>query len=182
MPAITEHQKACPGRLLQWSHEMQAAFAHLSKPQVWGLVRMSARGSRCQEQQGLHKSVLSLRWCWTNKNKRCFNVCASGSLHAKHKSGKKRRELDVTSCFAPPLRWIVHLWGNGNREMVLVLDATTLSDRWTILSISVVIRSCAIPVARISVGRAKDQAVGDRIGKDSSRVFRAVFQMSGRSW
>jgi hypothetical protein len=31
--------------------------------------------------------------------------------------------------------------------MVLVLDATTLGDRWTILSISVVIRSCAIPVA-----------------------------------
>jgi hypothetical protein len=71
----------------------------------------------------------------------------SGSLHANQKSGKKRRELDVTSCFAPLLRWIVHLWGNGNREMVLVLDATTLSDRWTILSISVVIRSCAIPVA-----------------------------------
>jgi hypothetical protein len=31
--------------------------------------------------------------------------------------------------------------------MVLVLDATTLGERWTILSISVVIRSCAIPVA-----------------------------------
>jgi hypothetical protein len=27
------------------------------------------------------------------------------------------------------------------------LDATTLGERWTILSISVVIRSCAIPVA-----------------------------------
>jgi hypothetical protein len=31
--------------------------------------------------------------------------------------------------------------------MVLVLDATTLGERWTNLSISVVIRSCAIPVA-----------------------------------
>jgi hypothetical protein len=31
--------------------------------------------------------------------------------------------------------------------LVLVLDATTLGERWTILSISVVIRNCAIPVA-----------------------------------
>jgi hypothetical protein len=68
-------------------------------------------------------------------------------LDAKHKSGKKRRDLDVTTCFAPLLRWIVRLWGHGNRQMVLVLDATTLGERWTILSISVVIRSCAIPVA-----------------------------------
>jgi hypothetical protein len=53
----------------------------------------------------------------------------------------------VTTCFAPLLRWIVSLWGNGNRQIVLVLDATTLGERWAILSISVVIRSCAIPVA-----------------------------------
>lgn len=31
--------------------------------------------------------------------------------------------------------------------MVLVLDATSLGERWTILSISVLIRSCAIPLA-----------------------------------
>jgi hypothetical protein len=68
-------------------------------------------------------------------------------LDAKHKSGKKRRELDVTSCFAPLLQWIVRLWGNGNRQLVLVLDATTLGEHWTILSISVVVCKCAIPVA-----------------------------------
>lgn len=33
------------------------------------------------------------------------------------------------------------------REQAKMLDATTLRDRWTIVSISVVIRSCAIPVA-----------------------------------
>lgn len=31
--------------------------------------------------------------------------------------------------------------------MVLVLDATSLGERWSILSISVVIRRCAIPLA-----------------------------------
>jgi hypothetical protein len=68
-------------------------------------------------------------------------------LDVKHTSGKKRRELDVTSCFAPLLCWIVRLWEQGKPQMVLVLDATTLGDRWTVLSISIVIRSCAIPVA-----------------------------------
>ena len=75
-------------------------------------------------------------------------------LDAKHKSGKKRKELDVSTCFGPLLRWLVSLWEPGNRRMVLVLDATTLGERWTLLSISVVIRSCAIPVARTRAGRA----------------------------
>lgn len=69
------------------------------------------------------------------------------------KAEKKRRELDDTSCFAPLLCWIVRLWEKGNRQMVLVLDATSLGERWTILSISVVIRSCAIPVAWKVLGR-----------------------------
>jgi hypothetical protein len=68
-------------------------------------------------------------------------------LDAQHKSGKKRRDLDVTSCFASLLQWVVRLWGNENPQIVLVLDATSLGERWTILSISVVIRRCAIPVA-----------------------------------
>jgi hypothetical protein len=68
-------------------------------------------------------------------------------LDAKHKNGKKRQEVEVASCFAPLLRWIVRLWEQGDHQMALVLDATTLRERWTILSISVVLRSCAIPVA-----------------------------------
>lgn len=41
----------------------------------------------------------------------------------------------------------MRLWGNGNRQLVLVLDATTLGERWTNLSISVVVCKCAILVA-----------------------------------
>jgi len=32
----------CPDRLSQWSQEVRAAFGHLSKPQVWGLILWSA--------------------------------------------------------------------------------------------------------------------------------------------
>ncbi len=81
------------------------------------------------------------------KEQTVFQRERSWYLDVKHKRGKKRRELDVTSCFGPFLRWIVRLWEPTNREMVLVLDATSLGERWTVLSISVVVRRCALPVA-----------------------------------
>jgi hypothetical protein len=39
------------------------------------------------------------------------------------------------------------LWQSESKQVPLVLDATSLGNRWTILAISVVVRSCAIPVA-----------------------------------
>src|SRR5437899_10422669 len=33
---------ACPDRLSQWTQEVSTTFAHLSKPQIWGLVLWSA--------------------------------------------------------------------------------------------------------------------------------------------
>jgi hypothetical protein len=53
----------------------------------------------------------------------------------------------VTRCFAPLLRWVLRLWKSQTKQVALVIDATTLGNRWTILVISVVVRSCAIPVA-----------------------------------
>ena len=78
----------CPDRLSQWSQQVSTAFGHLSKPQMCGLVRMSARGSRCREQQGLRKSVLCSHWYWNSRNKRCFNACASGIWTRNTKAGK----------------------------------------------------------------------------------------------
>ncbi len=141
----------CPDRLSQWSHEVSTAFGHLSKPQVWGLVLWSA-GIALTGAAGITQISALLALVLEQQEQSVFQRLREWYLDAKHKSGKKRRELDVTSCFAPLLRWIVRLWGDGNRQMVLVLDATTLGERWTVLSISVVLRSCAIPVAWKVVG------------------------------
>src|SRR5258708_6952711 len=137
---------SCPDRLSQWSQQVSIAFAHLSKPQVWGLVLWSA-GIALSGTAGITQISALLALVLEQQEQTVFQRLREWYLDAKHKSGKKRRELDVTSCFAPLLRWIVRLWGNGNRQMVLVLDATTLGERWTILSISVVVCKCAIPVA-----------------------------------
>ena len=54
-------------------------------------------------------------------------------------------EVDVTACFAPLLRWVLTWWrGDG---LALALDATALRDRLVVLSISVLYRGTAIPVA-----------------------------------
>jgi hypothetical protein len=51
----------------------------------------------------------------------------------------------VESCFPFLLSWIISWW-QGN-QIGIALDATTLSDVFTVLSINVVYRACAIPVA-----------------------------------
>src|ERR1700738_2437855 len=64
---------------------------------------------------------------------------------ATDKKVDKRREPDVSTCFAPWLQWILSWWTADQPR--LALDATTLKKRFTVLVISVVYRGCAIPVA-----------------------------------
>ncbi len=53
----------------------------------------------------------------------------------------------MSTCFAPLLGWVLRLWQSEKCRLPLVMDATSLGNRWTILAISVVLRGCAIPVA-----------------------------------
>src|SRR5919205_209633 len=66
---------------------------------------------------------------------------------AQDKRGAKRQELDVTICVAPLVRWILAWWPPPERRLVLAMDATTLGQRCTVLTISVVDRGGAIPVS-----------------------------------
>src|SRR5260221_2118886 len=47
------------------------------------------------------------------------------------KKGHKRRELDVSTCFAPLLQWILSLWPADQPRLALALDATALKKRGT---------------------------------------------------
>jgi hypothetical protein len=64
---------------------------------------------------------------------------------AEAKRGAKRQALEVESCFAPLLGWVLS-WGEGN-QLALAIDATALGARFVVLTVSVVYRGCAIPVA-----------------------------------
>jgi hypothetical protein len=66
---------------------------------------------------------------------------------AEQKRGMPRREVDVVLCFAPLLKWILTHWRSPDAVVCLALDATTLRQTFTVLSVSVLVGRCAIPVA-----------------------------------
>jgi hypothetical protein len=69
---------------------------------------------------------------------------------AQQKPGAGRLELDVETCFAPLLGWILRLCHRAGRppgELILALDVTLLRDRLAVISLSVAFRSSALPVA-----------------------------------
>ena len=137
---------ACPERLSQWTQEVSTAFAHLSKPQLWGLVLWSA-GIALSGVAGIAHISALLALVLQEQEQTVFQRLREWYLDAGQKSGKQRRELEVSTCFAPLLAWVLRLWRSEKRHVPLVLDATSLGNRWTILAISVVLSGCAIPVA-----------------------------------
>lgn len=75
---------------------------------------------------------------------------------AADKAGKKRQAVAVASCFVWLVSWIVSWWRGGEKRLVLAMDASSLGQVFTVLSISLVYRGCALPVAwKIVPGNAK---------------------------
>jgi len=63
------------------------------------------------------------------------------------KKGKQRGELEVAPCFPDLLKWILSSLPAGERRLVLALDATSLKQKFVVLTVSVLYQGCAIPVA-----------------------------------
>jgi hypothetical protein len=140
-----------PQPLSQWIETVSTAFPQLSRPQAkvlaywsYGMVLAKSCGitlvcAALALQLGCSEASLVQRlreWCYG----------------AQDKKGDKRRELDVSTCFAPLLKWILAWWPADQPRLALALDATTLKKRFTVLVISVVYRGCAIPVSWKVVG------------------------------
>ena len=64
---------------------------------------------------------------------------------AARKRGRRRTQLDPAICCGPLVRWVTDGW--TQKRVALALDATTLGDRFTILTAAIVYRGCAVPVA-----------------------------------
>jgi len=63
------------------------------------------------------------------------------------KAGQRRQDLQVSLCFPFLLKWILSWWGEGEHRLALALDASSLKMTFVVLSLSVVYRGVAIPVA-----------------------------------
>lgn len=126
-----------------WADELRRHLP-LSRPQATCLSLWSvgvALGGTCGQSvvshllaEGLHQKPATLR-------QRLREFCYEASA----KCGRQRRALEVSTCFSGLLAWVQHLW--QDRQMALALDATSLKDGFVVLSLSVLLDGCAVPVA-----------------------------------
>jgi hypothetical protein len=128
----------------QWTDQVATAFPKLSRPQVTVLALYSF-GMILSQRCGLNSVVTVLVPLLGVGFLTLRSRLQESYQPAAAKSGRRRDRLEVTSRFAPLLAWVLQGW--PSTRLAVALDATSLGDRFTILSISVVYRGHAIPVA-----------------------------------
>jgi Transposase DDE domain len=139
-----------PAGLSQWETTVSTHLPTLSPAQatvlaLWSFGMVLARSCGITSVTALLAPLLDAQENTVRQRLRewCYD--------AQDKRGTKRQDLDVTTCFAPLLRWVLAWWPALEQRLVLAMDATTLGQRFTVLAISVVYRGCAIPVAWVVV-------------------------------
>jgi hypothetical protein len=130
--------------LSQWTDCVSTNMAHLTKSQAT-LLALWSFGIACTRSCGRGTVAtflaLLLQQPLANLEQRLYEWC----LEAQDKAGTQRCALDVTTCFAPLLAWIISLW--SGTQLALTIDASSLGDRFVVLAVCVVYRGCGIPVA-----------------------------------
>ena len=130
----------------QWTATVSTQLPHLSRPQAavlaaWSYGIVLAQCCGLTTVAGFLAALLDERENTVRERLRDWY------RDAADKWGGPRQELDVPACFAPLLRWVLAWWPAGERRLALVLDASSLGDRFVVLALGVVYRGCAIPVA-----------------------------------
>src|SRR6266702_391726 len=146
MKQISEAQMTCSERVSQWTEMVSSHFPHLSRPQA-GVLALWSLGMVLARSCGLSQVSVLLALLLDRPEETLRQRLREWYYPAPDKAGKKRRTLEVETCFAPLLRWVLAWWPEEQQELALALDATTLGQRFTVLCVSVLVRGCAIPVA-----------------------------------
>lgn len=138
-------------RLLdRWVGLLQRHLPALSLPQAKGLALWSI-GTVLARSCSLHAVVLALA-CWLPFSPLClrrrlqewYQEASAKKGHGTGAKGWHRRDWDPLVVAPSLLSWILEDW--PGTQLVLALDPTNFSDRFTVLNISVLYRGCAIPV------------------------------------
>ena len=132
-----------PG-LYQWTRVIARRFPHLSKPvagclALWSLGMIVARSCSLTAVSWALVPLLGQKFYTIRERLRDWY------REAEAKAGSQRAQLELGTCWAPWLAWVLDGW--SSQQLALALDATTLGTRFTVLAISVLYRGCAVPVA-----------------------------------
>lgn len=134
-----------PSELDYWTEEVSTAFEGMSQSQA-RVLALYSYGMVMTQRCGQRIVTLFLALLLGVEAGNIRQRLREWTYEAQQKRGKKRRTVEVESHFAPLLRWVMRSWEKP-KQVVLALDVTYLRDRHTILTVSVVYRACAIPVA-----------------------------------
>jgi hypothetical protein len=131
-----------PREWYQISESIAEHFANLRPAQQRGLALWVygtiLAGSACQN--AVITSLLALgHWHALRQHLREW------LYDGQHKACACRTEVDVAMCFGPLVRWILSWW--QGRDLALAIDPTTRGDEVIGLTVSVLYRGCAIPIA-----------------------------------
>lgn len=131
-------------QIAEWTETVRSEMPQLSKPVAVGLALWSffIALTRCCSLTVVTEMISAITKKKENTVRQRLREWYFG---ADKKKGAKRRQLEVATCFAPLLSWILRYWHGS--QLILAVDPTTLAGRFTVLSVCVVYRSCAIPVA-----------------------------------
>jgi hypothetical protein len=132
--------------LSRWTDTVSSQLAHLSRPQV--VVRAAwSFALICTQSCGRTAAAVFLAALWDQPAPTLRQRLREWTYESAAKKGRRRRQVEVRPCFAPLLNWVLTYWPASVARLALVLDATTLGERFTVLTCAVVYRGCAIPIA-----------------------------------
>lgn len=135
-----------PEELKRLNAEIASHLSHLSKTMIYVLA-LYVLGMVVMRHCGQTQIAYFLGGLLARKPASLKRRLRELTYEAERKSGSSRQALDVSSCFAPLLAWVLSKFRGNQRQVVIALDATYLTDRFVILAASVVVAGCAIPVA-----------------------------------
>lgn len=143
--------------LKDWKQIISSRFSDLSLPQVNGLATWSFGMVMTQSSSLSKVSSLIAKINSEPENtvrQRLKEWYKSGT--AKTRPGNKRASIEVNNCFSSLLKWVMDLLPPSNQELLMAIDATNIGQNFTVLSINVLYRRCAIPVAwKVVTGTTK---------------------------
>jgi hypothetical protein len=78
------------------------------------------------------------------------------------------------------MRWVISLLPTNIEQIALALDATSISDKFVVLSLNILLAGSGIPIAWCVVKASQRKEVGNPTGKNSflncKRQFLATFR------
>lgn len=122
--------------LKDWSKIVSSHFPHLSLPEMAGLVSWSF-GMVMTGSSSLTRVSQFIAKINGEKSDTVRKRMKEWYLDSNTKKGDKRRELDVSKCFVPLLKWILSLWNSEEKWLPLAIDATSIGQNFTVLSLHV---------------------------------------------